>query len=192
MSFYESVRLEFIKGLDDKVDSFEYLAVDHLRMSAIFWALTTLHLLKGDDWEEFSPLPRKQIISFVLECQNEDGGFGGNGNMESHILFTLSAIQILYMLKDLSLIDTDSVVKYIVGLQQPDGSFQGDIYGEVDTRFSYAAIATLRLLGSMDLLNMENTISYIMSCQNPDGGFGAVPGGESHAGQSNSFNLIVL
>lgn len=158
-------------------------------MNAIYWSLTALILLKGPDWEKFSPLRRQEILDFILEAQNEDGGFGGNLHMESHILFTLSAVQILYMLKELSLIDTDRVVKYILSLQLKDGSFKGDSFGEIDNRFSYAAISALCLLDAIDHLDIDLTASFIYKCQNHDGGFGALPGGESHAGQST---LIII
>lgn len=189
-SLLRDIHLRFIKQLDDHSDKLEYWVTDHLRMNAVYWSLTTLHLLKGPEWESHSPLSRQEIIEFVLECQNDDGGFGGNLNMESHILFTLSAIQVLYILQELSTIDTDRVVKYILSLQLPNGSFKGDTYGEIDNRFSYAAIQSLRLLGSLDTMNVDNAITFILKCQNPDGGFGAVPGGESHAGQSNIFTII--
>lgn len=66
---------------------------------------------------------------------------------DPHILYTLSAVQILCMLDKLELLDVDKVANCIccvnfcltladiVGLQQPDGSFFGDQWGEIDTRF---------------------------------------------------------
>lgn len=53
----------------------------------------------------------------------------------------------------------------------------------MDTRFSFCAIAALRLLDKLSLINTEQAIKYIEACRNFDGGFGAIPGGESHAGQ---------
>lgn len=68
--------------------------------------------------------------------------------------------------------------------QFPDGSFSGDEDGEIDTRFSYCAIATLSLLGQLDSsINIKTAVEFIRKCRNYDGGFGAIPGGESHAGQ---------
>ena len=40
-------------------------------------------------------LPRDETIAFVLGCQNSDGGFGAAAGHDSHMLYTLSAVQIL-------------------------------------------------------------------------------------------------
>uniref|UniRef100_A0A453RKB8 Geranylgeranyl transferase type-2 subunit beta n=2 Tax=Aegilops tauschii TaxID=37682 RepID=A0A453RKB8_AEGTS len=50
-------------------------------------------------------------------------------------------------------------------------------------RFSYISICTLSLLHRLHKINVEKAVEYIVSCKNLDGGFGAMPGGESHAGQ---------
>ena len=34
---------------------------------------------------------------------------------------------------------------------------------------------------------MQKAVDFVVSCKNLDGGFGAMPGGESHAGQSMSY-----
>lgn len=52
-------------------------------------------------------------------------------------------------------------------------------------RFSYIAMCCLSLLGQLSKINVESAVNYIVSCKNLDGGFGSIPGGESHAGQSN-------
>ena len=42
----------------------------------------------------------------------------------------------------------------------------------------------MSLLHRLHKINVEKAVEYIVSCKNLDGGFGAMPGGESHAGQS--------
>jgi geranylgeranyl transferase type-2 subunit beta len=73
-------------------------------MSAIYWALTCLDLLNAKD-----KLPSKEILQFVLKCQTEDGGFSGNVGHDSHLLYTLSAVQILALLDALDQIDKHKV-----------------------------------------------------------------------------------
>jgi Prenyltransferase and squalene oxidase repeat len=63
---------------------------EHLRLNGVYWGLTALHLLGHTD-----ALPRDQTIEFVLACQNKDGGFGAATDHDSHMLYTVSAIQIL-------------------------------------------------------------------------------------------------
>ncbi|CAI5514194.1 unnamed protein product [Closterium sp. Naga37s-1] len=123
------------------------------------------------------------MLPWLLSCQQPDGGFGGSIGHDSHLLYTLSAVQILALLDKLDAVDADRIATYVAGLQQPDGSFIGDEWGEVDTRFSYCAISCLSLLDRMPAIDLPAAVRFIASCQNFDGGFGSVPGGESHAGQ---------
>jgi geranylgeranyl transferase type-2 subunit beta len=111
--------------------------------------------------------------------------FGGNINHDAHLLYTLSALQILSLYDALQVVDKVRVISFVCELQQTDGSFIGDKWGEVDTRFSYCALSILSILGATNdpKFSMVNAVSFILKCKNFDGGFGAVPGAESHAGQ---------
>ncbi len=111
------------------------------------------------------------------------GGFGGNIDHDAHLLYTLSAVQILALLDRMDLLDRDAVAGYVAGLQQPDGSFWGDEWGEVDTRFSYCALNCLALLGRLARADVPAAAAFVAACRNFDGGFGCIPGAESHGGQ---------
>ena len=63
---------------------------EHLRLNGVYWGLTALHLLGHPE-----ALPRNETIKFVLSCQNNDGGFGAAPGHDSHMLYTVSAVQIL-------------------------------------------------------------------------------------------------
>ena len=63
---------------------------EHLRLNGVYWGLTALHLMGHPD-----ALPNDQTIQFVLQCQNPDGGFGAAPGHDSHMLYTVSAVQIL-------------------------------------------------------------------------------------------------
>ena len=146
---------------------------------------------------------RKPIVDWVFDCYDEArGGFGGNVGHDAHLLYTLSALQILAMADKLDdpRLDRRAVVSFVSGLQQTDGSFAGDEWGEVDTRFSYCALSALSILGALPneedsnnknnsfgentaIIDLQKAALYVSSCRNFDGGFGSVPGAESHAGQ---------
>jgi geranylgeranyl transferase type-2 subunit beta len=157
---------------------------------------------------------RVSIVDWVFTCYDPNsGGFGGNSSEigcphDAHLLYTLSALQILAMADRLDddRLDKEAVVKFVCRLQNEDGSFSGDKWGEIDTRFTYCAFSCLALLGKMplpdwddtdaiandsddpnkkdDTIDIHKAVKYIISCRNSfDGGFGAVPGAESHAGQ---------
>lgn len=122
-------------------------------------------------------------MEYLKNCQDpESGGISPCLRHDPHILYTLSAVQILCMYDNLHVIDVDGVVKFISSLQLPDGSFQGDKWGEVDTRFSFIAVATLSLLGRMDAIDVDKAVEFVLSCKNFDGGFGSRPLSESHSG----------
>lgn len=35
-------------------------------------------------------MDKEELVSWVLKCQNEDGGFGGNENHDSNLVYVLS------------------------------------------------------------------------------------------------------
>ena len=63
---------------------------EHLRMSGIYWGLTALHLLGHPD-----ALPRDGVLKYVISCYCQDGGFAAAPGHDSHMLFTVSAVQLL-------------------------------------------------------------------------------------------------
>lgn len=184
-----------------------YCMTEHLRMSGMYWGLTALDIM--NKLEKNGP-ELLEILDFIKKCQSDCGGISACIDHDPHILFTLSAVQILCIYDALDTIDVDKVVEYIKQRQQPDGSFTGDVWGEVDTRFSFCAVATLSLLvkqqknqkntqnkqiflcritfffyflqGRLDAIDVEKAVSFVISCMNFDGGFGSKPGSESHAG----------
>jgi geranylgeranyl transferase type-2 subunit beta len=191
--FYDKLHTDYIVGLASKLDaetSYEGAVTEHLRMSGIYWSLTALSLLKSPQQVDelmgiTSPKDgRPSLIDWVMSCYDERvGGFGGNVGHDAHLLYTLSAVQILALANEIDRVDKDAVTKFVASLEQPDGSFTGDEWGEIDTRFSYCALSTLSLLGRLDAVDVDKAAEYIIKCRNLDGGFGCVVGAESHAGQ---------
>lgn len=191
--FFDTLHAKYIVGLASKLDaptSYEGAVTEHLRMSGVYWSLTALSLLKSP--EEVDSLMgitspkdnRPSLVDWVMSCYDaRTGGFGGNVGHDAHLLYTLSAIQILALADKIDIVDNDAITKFVTSLQQPDGSFAGDEWGEIDTRFTYCALSTLSLLGTLDAVDVDKAAQYILKCRNLDGGFGCVVGAESHAGQ---------
>lgn len=161
----------------------EQIMAEYLKMSGVYWGINALYLMSALDGQE--PPEAEKALSFIKQCQTEDGGFSAAPRHDPHILHTLSAIQVLVILQKCNqteYINTEKCVNYIKSLQQDDGSFCGDKWGEVDTRFTFCALAALRLLNRMEAINLEKAVQFIMDCNNQiDGGFGSKPGSESHA-----------
>ena len=155
--------------------------------------MTALHLLGQPE-----ALPREGVIEFVLSCLHENGGFGAAPGHDAHMLYTVSAVQILAMLDGFPELGMKvpngkhKIATYIANLQQPNGTFAGDEWGETDTRFLYGALNALSLMqylpsqqppGTTPLIDVDAAIAHIKACHNFDGGFGTSPGAESHSGQ---------
>ncbi|KAE8347410.1 hypothetical protein BDV24DRAFT_146911 [Aspergillus arachidicola] len=177
--------VEYIKNLDSRRDELEYWLTEHLRLNGVYWGLTALHLLGCPQ-----ALPREDTINFVLSCQRENGGFGAAPGHDAHMLYTVSAVQILVMLDAVDELEKrglggkQKVGSFIAGLQdEKTGSFMGDEWGELDTRFLYGAFNALSLLGLLDTVDVPKAVAYIQECENLDGGYGIHPGAESHSGQ---------
>ncbi|KAL2049158.1 hypothetical protein ABVK25_010587 [Lepraria finkii] len=130
------------------------------------------------------------MIDFVLSCQHESGGFGAAPGHDAHMLYTVSAVQILATIDAVAELDLrgkagqEQVGKYIAGLQNREtGSFAGDEWGETDTRFLFGAFNALSLLHLLSLIDVPKAVAHVQACANFDGGYGVSPGAESHAGQ---------
>lgn len=170
--------VEFIATYGKTHDVYEYGVSDYLRMSGLYWSVTLLDLCGSLD-----RLEKSEIAEFVKRNQHESGGFSPSDGHDPHILYTLSALQIVLVYDIIDEINKEKLIEFICSLQQDDGSFAGDIWGEVDTRFSFCAVAALSLLNALDRIDQEKAVSFVMECMNFDGGFGCVPGAESHSGQ---------
>ena len=81
-------------------DDLEYWFTEHLRLSGLYWGLTALHLLGHPD-----ALPRQEIITVVLSCQHPSGGFGAAPGHDPHMLYTVSAVQVLVLVDALDALD---------------------------------------------------------------------------------------
>ncbi|TIB67526.1 hypothetical protein E3P77_01470 [Wallemia ichthyophaga] len=182
--------VEYIVNLGRAENTLSYHLTEHLRLNGIYWAITSLSLLGRID-----ALDRSAVIEYVGNCWNSsNGGFSSHPNHDTHILSTLSGIQILITLDAVeeAKIDTSKVVDYILQLRPfNQGYFTGDEWGESDTRFTYCAISTLSLLGALDRLDQvesgtsikQKIVSWFTQCINFDGGFGNNIGAETHSGQ---------
>jgi geranylgeranyl transferase type-2 subunit beta len=83
----------------------EHVATEHFWMSGMYWGLTAMALLG-----RLGDMDLPAITTWVLSCQKPDGGFGGSPRNDSHLLYTLSAVQILALTDQLDLVNADAVV----------------------------------------------------------------------------------
>ncbi|KAL9095590.1 MAG: hypothetical protein Q9165_002022 [Trypethelium subeluteriae] len=173
----------YIQSLDQRRDELDYWLTEHLRVSGIYWGLTALHLLGHPD-----ALPRNDLLKYIISCFCDDGGFGAAPGHDSHMLYTLSAVQVLVTLDALEEFERqiprgkEKIGRFIADLQNREsGTFAGDKWGEEDTRFMFAGLLALSLLHLKHLVDVDKCVQYVKSCQNFDGAYGVSPGAESHS-----------
>lgn len=172
----------YIRDLFRHPSFLEHYMAEHLKMNALYWGLSALHLVKRTD-----DFVKDDIISFIQSCYDEQtGGFAASPNHDPHMLSTLSALQVLKLYDALDSLTNDqrtSIISFIKSMQLEDGSFQGDRFGEVDTRFACNALQSLAILEALEPDVVDPAIDWVLKCQNFDGSFGMVPGAESHSAQ---------
>jgi geranylgeranyl transferase type-2 subunit beta len=100
------LHIKYIQSLDTKKDDLEYWLTEHLRLNGIYWGLTALDLMNDID-----ALSRTDVIAYVKSLQNENGGFGGHTHHDPHMIYTLSAIQIMITLDAIDEINIEKVVE---------------------------------------------------------------------------------
>jgi geranylgeranyl transferase type-2 subunit beta len=92
-SLLAPLHIKYITVLASHTSSLTYHLTTHLRLNAIYWAVTTLFLLGSPD-----ALPRDEVVEYVLSCWDDSqGGFGSHPGHDAQIHVTLSGIQILFM-----------------------------------------------------------------------------------------------
>lgn len=102
--------VKYIQSLDTRKDEYDYWLTEHLRLNGVYWGLVALHLLGHPD-----ALPRDATIEFVLSCQHDNGGFGAAPGHDAHMLYTVSAVQILAMVDAFDELETRGKGKAKVG-----------------------------------------------------------------------------
>lgn len=87
------LHVRYIVALASHTTSLTYHLTTHLRLNAIYWALTALFLFRAPD-----ALVQDDVVAYVLKCfDKEQGGFGAHPKHDAHILATLSGLHILFM-----------------------------------------------------------------------------------------------
>jgi len=86
--------------------SFEFFATEHFRLSGVYWGVTALYLIARTNF-----LDQEEVITWILSCQHPCGGFGGSERHDPHILYTLSALQVLALYDELHRVNVDLIAK---------------------------------------------------------------------------------
>ena len=101
----KDMHVQYVKKSSEDKDAIEYVLTDHLRLSGMYWGLTSLDLLGRLD-----VVDADEICDFVQRCWVPDvGGYAPCVHHDAHVLYTLSAVQILALFDRMELIDRDAI-----------------------------------------------------------------------------------
>ena len=100
----------------------EAVASEHLRLSGVYWGLCCGALLRAGEGALGDPTA---LAAWVRSCQEAPSGaaarrgrgcgFGPAPGHDAHVLYTLSAVQVLALLDELGSVDADAIVAYVAG-----------------------------------------------------------------------------
>lgn len=96
---HSELHLKFLNGLEAaNANELTYLMMTHLKTSVLYWSLTAATLLNAE--KILYPSEKVvEVMEYLRQVYKADGGFAGDvGAHDSHLLFTLSALQIMKML----------------------------------------------------------------------------------------------
>lgn len=80
-------------------------------MSGVYWAVSSMALMG-----KLGMMDKQKILDFVQSCQHPNGGFGGSVGHDPHLLYTLSAVQILAIFGEIQSVDKQAIAKCKVEL----------------------------------------------------------------------------
>ncbi|OIT05186.1 geranylgeranyl transferase type-2 subunit beta 1 [Nicotiana attenuata] len=72
--------VKYILAVEKRKDDFESVVMEHLRLNGAYWGLTTLDIMG-----KLAAVEQDEVISWVMQCQHESGGFGGNIGHDPHV-----------------------------------------------------------------------------------------------------------
>ena len=113
-------------------DSYEYVMAEYLRMSGIYWCMAALDVLNETGEESDIEF----IADFIQRNKREDGGYAAAEGHDSHLLHTLSAVQLSIIINRVDIvsqthkqlysyiyiqIDKEETANFVKSLQQTDG-----------------------------------------------------------------------
>lgn len=127
----------------------EYTLSEYLRMSGIYWGLTVMDLMS-----QLPRMNRQEIVDFIAACQHECGGVGASIGHDPHLLYTLSAVQVMTHKHTCFPDSAGPLVLSIFFPTPPPPSWQ-----------------ILCLYDSVDALDVDKIVEYVKGLQQADGSF---------------------
>ena len=144
-------------------------------MSGVYWGLMGLHLLG-----RLPMLDGGEVVDWVLRCQRPCGGFGGSERHDPHLLYTLSALQILALYDELHRVDADVVARCTCGGVEWAGGGGGGPYARSYDATPASTPTCCSLMTHLPSFLVPDCMhADVASLQQPDGSFWGDEWGET-------------
>ena len=117
-----ALHVAFVRRSAEERGSMEAVASEHLRLSGVYWGLACCALLRAPADALGDP---GALGAWVRSCGVRSGegcrllGFAAAPGHDAHLLYTLSALQVLALLGELADVDADAVAAYVAGAAAP-------------------------------------------------------------------------
>ncbi|MHA1239790.1 MAG: prenyltransferase/squalene oxidase repeat-containing protein [Promethearchaeota archaeon] len=153
-------------------------------IQSTYYSISTLNLLG------FPLADANKTLEFVLNCSNNNGGFGIRPNATISDFKSgwaaMKSIRILASVLNLTVADTNSIQQVSVQYYNWLHSFQAKnaLFGKITIESNYFGMLTYSTMGYLDSEQTSqfqaiktNILNFVMICYNlDDGGFGSQPG----------------
>eukprot|EP00928_Gymnodinium_smaydae_P019945 TRINITY_DN17690_c0_g1_i1.p1 TRINITY_DN17690_c0_g1~~TRINITY_DN17690_c0_g1_i1.p1 ORF type:complete len:475 (+),score=70.39 TRINITY_DN17690_c0_g1_i1:83-1426(+) len=159
-----------------------FSGLDASRPWFVFWITHALEIL--DAYKDIWP---PQVASFLKQCQDPTGGFGGGPGQLPHLAPTYAATSALIIAgteEAYAVPDRARTYEYLMRMKSPHGGFMMHDQGETDMRGTYCALAVASMLHILTDELKAGVAEYVRSCQTYEGGIAGERGLEAHGGYS--------
>lgn len=152
----------YIKSLQLSNGSFKGDEFGEVDTRFVYTSVSALSIL-GELSEEIKEL----ASSFIMKCENFDGGFGMLPGAESHAAQVFTCIGTLAICNRLDKIENKNRLCNWLSERQvlPSGGFNGRPEKLPDVCYSWWVLSSLSIVGSIKWINDEYLEKFILSCQ---------------------------
>ncbi|ODV68960.1 terpenoid cyclases/Protein prenyltransferase, partial [Hyphopichia burtonii NRRL Y-1933] len=152
----------YIKSLQLSNGSFKGDEFGEVDTRFVYTSVSALSIL-GELSEEIKEL----ASSFIMKCENFDGGFGMLPGAESHAAQVFTCIGTLAICNRLDKIENKNRLCNWLSERQvlPSGGFNGRPEKLPDVCYSWWVLSSLSIIGSIKWINDEYLEKFILSCQ---------------------------
>ncbi|TFY74074.1 hypothetical protein EWM64_g9938, partial [Hericium alpestre] len=180
------LHVKSIQNLSENTDDLNYHLTAHLRINAVYWALTALCIMGRKD-----ALNQDDMIEYVLSCwddeavilslQQPSGVFAGDswGEVDTRFLYcAISALSLLSYLDHPSVAEKqvkEKAVDYISKCRNFDGGFGSVIGAESHAGQVFVCICALAILDRLDVIDEKLLGWWLAERQLPNGGLNGRP-----------------